>query len=460
MTGKILVFDSINGDSTQLRFLLASAHYEILHLNEPEDVVNYSLSRRPDLILVSGDAEDPVVTEICQTIVSYAVVSDIPVVLVTGACGPSTRIEALRMGVSEVFRAPVDRLVLLARLRSLLRASDDRRQLTPDRRYTGDHELMDDCKPFTGPARIGLVAADAEAAWHLQQRLTPLMNDQFILFPEDSALGDSAMRNMADVFVIAADLTAPSDPLRLYSELRSRSATRHAAFCLIADSSCSDRWATALDLGVDDLIEASADVGELAVRIQKQIAAKRRSDSLRLAMANRVRQAMFDPLTGLFNRRYALPALARIAELAATRHEPFAILLADIDQFKRVNDTFGHTAGDTVLVSVANRLRSCLRPADLLARIGGEEFLIALPGVSLEQAHATAERLRLAICGRQISLSSGEQIEVTASIGLSAGTPAHDSLPDFDQLIFAPDSALLVAKAKGRNRVTIARYAA
>lgn len=167
-----------------------------------------------------------------------------------------------------------------------------------------------------------------------------------------------------------------------------------------------------------------------------------------------------DPLTGLFNRRYALPALARIAERAATRDEPFAILLADIDQFKRVNDTFGHSAGDTVLVSVANRLRSCLRPADLLARIGGEEFLIALPGVSLEQAHATAERLRLAICGRQISLSSGEQIEVTASIGLSAGTPAHDSLPDFDQLIFAPDNALLAAKAKGRNRVTIARSAA
>jgi two-component system cell cycle response regulator len=213
MSGKILVFDGVNGDSTQLRFLLASAHYEIVHLNEPEDVVNYSLSRRPDLILISGDAEDPVVTEICQTIVSYATVSDIPVVLVTGACGPSTRIEALRMGVSEVFRAPVDRLVLLARLRSLLRASDDRRQLTPDRRYTGDHELMDDCKPFTGPARIGLVAADAEAAWHLQQRLTPLMNDQFILFPEDSALGDSAMRNMADVFVIAADLTAPSEAL-------------------------------------------------------------------------------------------------------------------------------------------------------------------------------------------------------------------------------------------------------
>lgn len=460
MSGKILVFDSINGDSTQLRFLLAAAHYEIARLNQPEDIVNYSLGRRSDLILVTGDAEDPVVTEICKTFVSHGAASDIPVVLFTSACGPTARIEALRMGVSEVFDASVDRLVLLARLRSLLRMSGDRRQLTPDHRYIGDFDLMDDCEPFAGPARIGLVAADTEAAWQLQQRLTPLMSDKFILFTEESVLGDTALRNLADVFVIAADLTAPSDPLRLYSELRSRSATRHAAFCLIADSSCSDRWATALDLGVDDLIEASADVGELAVRIQKQIAAKRRSDSLRLATANRVRQAMFDPLTGLFNRRYALPALARIAERAATRDEPFAILLADIDQFKRVNDTFGHSAGDTVLVSVANRLRSCLRPADLLARIGGEEFLIALPGVSLEQAHATAERLRLAICGRQISLSSGEQIEVTASIGLSAGTPAHDSLPDFDQLIFAPDNALLAAKAKGRNRVTIARSAA
>jgi two-component system cell cycle response regulator len=230
--------------------------------------------------------------------------------------------------------------------------------------------------------------------------------------------------------------------------------------CLVSDPAATDAWATALDLGIDDVIEQEADAAELALRIQTQIKSKRRNDSLRTSMVDRMRQALFDPLTGLFNRRYALPALARIAERAALNDEPFAILLADIDQFKHVNDTYGHAAGDNVLVTIANRLRDCLRPNDLLARIGGEEFLIALPELSLGEAHAMAERLRLSVCCRPFYLASGDQIRVTISIGLAMGDTPADAMNDFDSLISAPDTALLDAKAMGRNRVTIARTAA
>ena len=102
-------------------------------------------------------------------------------------------------------------------------------------------------------------------------------------------------------------------------------------------------------------------------------------DQLRASVEDRLRLAMTDPLTGLHNRRYAMAHLSRIAERAAVAGRTFALMILDLDRFKAINDTHGHAAGDAVLAEVAARLSAQLRPIDLVARIGGEEFLIALP---------------------------------------------------------------------------------
>lgn len=460
MPGKILLFDGVIAGSTGLRAQLATAHYETNLVRDGEEAVNHSRTFKPDLVLINGEPADMRATELCRILKADPTLNDIPVVLISDQSDLASRIEALRAGANEIYRAHVDAHVLLARLRSLLRAAGNQRQLLPDSSPCFDFGFMEECRPFPGPALIGLIAGSKDTAESLQRQVSPLLDDRFVLFTADRVMCDLAARNVPDVFVIAADLATSGDGLRLFSELRSRPGSNHAAVCMITDPAASDAWATALDLGIDDVIEEGADAAELALRIKMQIKRKQRTDSLRTSMVDRMRQAMFDPLTGLFNRRYALPALGRIAERAARQDGPFAILLADIDQFKRVNDTYGHAAGDKVLVAIANRLKHCLRPTDLLARIGGEEFLIALPGVSLGEAHPLAESLRLAVCTRPIHLGSGEHIQVTVSIGLSVGTPSQDVVADLDALMFAPDAALLDAKARGRNRVTIARTAA
>ena len=198
----------------------------------------------------------------------------------------------------------------------------------------------------------------------------------------------------------------------------------------------------------------------MALRIQTQLARKRQSDRLRSSLADGLRLAMVDPLTGLHNRRYALPHLARMADRARQSGRQFAVLVIDLDRFKGVNDSFGHAAGDAVLVAVADRLRTNLRAVDMVARIGGEEFLVALPDTTLEAARATAERLRQTVGEQPIRVPGGVAVSVTMSIGLTLGGGLDEASAPVDALIARADKALLAAKAEGRNQVTVHRSAA
>jgi two-component system cell cycle response regulator len=157
-----------------------------------------------------------------------------------------------------------------------------------------------------------------------------------------------------------------------------------------------------------------------------------------------------DNLTGLYNRGYFLNQIGPIAELNAMRELGLAIILVDLDHFKRINDTHGHNVGDLVLREVAGVLRESTRSDDLVARYGGEEFVIALPSETLEQAAERAERIRACLANCQID-AFGTNIRVTASLGLSY-SPAGRAR-NLTALVSAADLALYEAKKRGRNRV-------
>jgi two-component system cell cycle response regulator len=157
-----------------------------------------------------------------------------------------------------------------------------------------------------------------------------------------------------------------------------------------------------------------------------------------------------DGLTGLYNRSYFLDQVDLLADLAARRGLGLAVLLIDVDHFKRVNDTLGHAAGDAVLREVAGAIRHSTRAEDLVARFGGEEFVVALPVAAAEQAAARAERIRHDLAGRRIA-AAGRALQVTASIGL-AFAPVDRPRPA-TALLAEADLGLYQAKGAGRNRV-------
>jgi len=159
--------------------------------------------------------------------------------------------------------------------------------------------------------------------------------------------------------------------------------------------------------------------------------------------------AVTDELTGLKNRRYIMERLESEYQRAVRMETPLSLLLIDIDHFKRVNDTHGHAFGDVVLKSVSQEMRESLRTYDLLGRIGGEEFLIASPGSTLDEAAALAERIREKIRGKQIS-NSAFSVSVTVSAGV---TTLNKQDGDPDTMLARADEALYRAKQEGRDRV-------
>jgi diguanylate cyclase (GGDEF)-like protein len=166
---------------------------------------------------------------------------------------------------------------------------------------------------------------------------------------------------------------------------------------------------------------------------------------------NMNRLAFSDPLTGLYNRRYIGEKLPVDLMNSALLSKELSVIMADVDYFKKVNDTYGHIAGDYTLKHVADTLKSCLkRGSDWIARFGGEEFLVCLPNAGLEVAKSTAERMR-SLIEKQTIRFEDKQINVTVSFGIAAVKP--DGNESAEALIKRADDKLYSAKKNGRNRV-------
>jgi len=463
MSGKILIVDDLAINRIILKVKLTAACHESLQAADGMSALDLARSEKPKLILLDMMLPDISGIEVCRRLRADPQTRDIPVVIITASSDRERRLEALRAGADEFLTKPLNEVILLARIRSLLRARETESELRLRAATCRELGFAEADPEFARPGRIGLIAAEPASAMGWRAVLAPLLPDQLAILTPSTALTDTSAGPAPDLYVIAADLGAYGSGLRLVADLRSRQQSRDAAISLVLPEAASETAAMALDLGASDLLTIPFDPQETALRLRLHIQRKRRADQLRRHVQDGLKLAVTDSLTGLFNRRYALTHLDRIAARATETKHQFAVMVLDLDRFKSINDRFGHAAGDSVLEIVATRLHENLRPSDLVARIGGEEFLVALPDATLATARLAAERLCRAIAEAPIVLPGASgAIRVTVSVGLAMGGGAEsvDGETGAMGVLGRADTALMAAKSEGRNQVTISATAA
>lgn len=432
MTRRILVIDPVHASRTVTRMRLVSACYNSTLVEDAEAASLAARRERPHVIVI--DMPDP--GDTLHQVRRNPRLREVPVIVVTDAA--RSPLPLLQAGAADVLARPVDESLLLARLRAILRLSADADEPQP-------MGLAEDGAGFEMPATIAFVTDRTEGTARMRGDLVLHMTDRLIRTTREDALQG---RVVPDLFVIESALGGAEGGLRLMSDLRAQAETRNVPICILQCGSAPDTAAMAWDLGADEVVPPQIGAAEMALRLSSLLRMKRRKDRHRASVAQGLRMAMVDPLTGLHNRRFAMP------QLEAMARGDMAVLLIDLDRFKSVNDRWGHASGDTVLAEVASRLADSLRPGDLAARIGGEEFLIALPDTQLAHAFEVADRLCQRISAQPITLPSGESLSVTISIGLATRQRlGHEAVAE---TVERADRALLQSKAAGRNRVTVA----
>ena len=450
MSARVLVVDDVEVNVRLLEAKLSSEYFTVITASSGPQALELARSERPDIVLLDVMMPEMDGFEVCRRLKSDAATAEIPVIMVTALSEVADRVRGLQAGADDFLTKPVNDVALFARVRSLVRLKRMMEEWRLREEVYGrfDTVIAENRRAEdTSPARVVLWEESAFSAERLTEMLQGLASS--VLRPSTP----EQLREMIDASTDLAilSLAGQQDALRLVAQLRGSEASRLVPILLVADGEDLPRLAKGLDLGANDYIVRPIDRNELTARARTQIRRKRLQDQLQDNYQRSLALALTDSLTGLYNRRYLMAHLDGLMARAAEGAQGPAVLMLDIDFFKRVNDGHGHPAGDAVLREVASRIARHVRAFDLVARYGGEEFVVVMPETQLAVAAMVGERLRNVMASRPIAIGDGQgEIEITISAGIAVTREGGDSAAS---LLQRADKALYEAKARGRNCV-------
>ena len=454
MTARVLVVDDLVANIKLLEARLTAEYFEVVTAMNGPAALEICARGQCDIVLLDVLMPGMDGLEVCRRLKRNPRTAHIPVVMITALDEPSDRVAGLEAGADDFLTKPVNDIALITRVKSLARLktlTDELMMRVSTSTEIGLDDAFDPAGLGGDGGKVLLVDDSPAMVERVTSILSPLHSVDHEPEPQEAlfrvAEGDY------DLAIISLNLKQV-DGLRLCSHLRSLDRTRQLPILVIVDPDDNVRLLRGLDLGVNDYLVRPIDRNEMLARVRTQVRRKRFSDRLRDNVQMTIEMAVTDGLTGLHNRRYLERHLATLVQQAIAREKPLSIAVLDIDYFKAINDAYGHAVGDDVLREFARRIRKAVRGIDLACRMGGEEFVIAMPDTDAALALLVGERLRLKIVIDRFRVAESEQsIEVTVSIGV-ASLASTDETPE--TLLKRADVALYAAKRAGRNRVSAA----
>ncbi|MBY6262268.1 PleD family two-component system response regulator [Azospirillum sp. 412522] len=453
MSARVLVVDDVLPNVKLLAAKLTREYFNVLTAFNGPDALEMVRKEAPDIVLLDVMMPGMDGFEVCEKIRSDPATMHIPVVMVTALSDVADRVRGLEAGADDFLTKPVNDIALFARVRSLVRLKMMMDEWRLRESTSGQFGVIERSGTMLSESfeRASVLVLE-DSALDLEKVTETLERDHNTVMAADTCAKalERALGTPLDLVVVSLTLLN-EDGLRLCSQLRSHERTRQVPILLMADEGDLGQVAKGLELGANDYVIKPVDRNELLARARTQIRRKRYQERLRSNYEQSLSMALTDSLTGVFNRRYVNAHLPRLLERAIDSHKPVSVLMFDIDHFKVVNDSYGHTIGDEVLREVSARASRNLRTFDLVARLGGEEFIVILPDTDGEAALIVAERLRSRIADTPFAVSADRgEINVTVSIGISIGGRLGDTA---EGLVRRADEALYEAKRSGRNCV-------
>ncbi len=463
MIGHVLVIDPLTTNRIVLKAKLSCAHYNVSCVATIQDAMRSIATTTPNFIFVDAAFGPDTIKQLRRLVERRHDTLDVPIIAMHGTHMTPNLADTLRSGAHDLMQWPVKTDVMRARMRGLTRRVQTLDMLRSKAHFIGGAPTG--YNPLSERSECAKINVISRNMYLAQQWADKLQLAEKI--PQIEAFGyaeilhaQSGTSENTINLLIDDPMSEPDDILHILSSLKARDHGRHSFYVTAFLEGAQTQAANALDMGADDIAWIGDDMATTTTKLRVLSKIQRQIQTYNRVIEDRLRLAVIDPLTGLFNRRYSDQKLAFMTGEAVSHEETLAVMLLDIDHFKKVNDRFGHAVGDRVLTDVADVLKDALRDADLLARIGGEEFLIAMPETNASDAIAAANRMRKAIEALEFPTVLGTEasslFKVTASVGVA--TSAQDTCPM--AITERADKALYLAKSEGRNCARLGRVQA
>ena len=294
------------------------------------------------------------------------------------------------------------------------------------------------------------------------------MEDKTILIVDDSVINLNILENILDdydiivstngetalsilekdeVNLILLDIVMPGmDGYEVCEKLKNNEQTKNIPIIFLTAKTDEDSIEKAFDYGGSDYVTKPFKPKELLARVRTQFKIQKMEKELRLL-------SLMDSMTKLYNRRYFSRISEHTISLARREQKELSIVMIDIDNFKNINDTYGHQVGDDVIIKLADTLMSIQRKSDIVCRYGGEEFVMLLPNTSLENAKLVAENIRKKVEALCVEIPLKKTVEVTISLGISTVNMIDET--SIEKSLKRADDALYHAKMNGKNMIYV-----